>query len=98
MIITEKIIKKNLEKVLDPELNISLVDLGLIYQVEIKKDQVNITMTLTTMSCPLAPMIQDEVKDKIKALGVKKVKVDLVFDPPWSMEMLTKKGKKILGI
>lgn len=83
---------------MDPELNISLVDLGLIYKIEITKNQVKVIMTLTTMGCPLAPMIEDEVEDKIKELGVKKVRVKLVFDPPWNLDKLTKKGKKTLGI
>ena len=96
--ILEKQIKQKLTEVLDPELGISIVDLGLIYKIEIKDNNVKVVMTLTTVACPLGPMIQDEVKEKVKQLGVKKVKVELVFDPPWNFDMLTKKGKKSLGI
>ena len=96
--LTEKIILKKLAQVMNPELNISVVDLGLIYKIEIKKDQVIVNMTLTSVACPLGPMIEDEIKDKIRELGVKKIKINLVFDPPWGPEKMTKKGRKLLGI
>lgn len=83
---------------MDPEINISIVDLGLIYKIELKKDAVKITMTLTSIACPLGPMIQDEIKEGLKELGIKKVNIKLVFDPPWNPEKMTKKGRKLLGI
>lgn len=100
MKLTEKKIKNALSQVLDPELNISIVDLGLIYKVDIKKNKVKIIMTLTTIGCPLFPMIEDEIKSKMKQIGIKKedLIIELTFDPPWSMENLTEKGKAMLGI
>ncbi len=100
--ITEKFILKKLEEVLDPEINISIVDLGLIYQIKLRKKnpKVLIKMTLTTIGCPLFSLIEDKIIDKMKELGFKRneVRIELVFDPPWSIERVTKKGRAILGI
>ena len=84
---------------MDPELNISIVDLGLIYGIKINaNNKVVITMTLTTIGCPLFSLIEDEIRIKLKELGVKDLKINLIFDPPWSMDKMTAKGKVILGI
>lgn len=94
----EDILQK-LEEVMDPELYISIVDLGLVYDVQEKQGNIDIIMTLTTMGCPLFSIIETDIKDKIKALdGVGKIHVDLVFDPPWSIEKMTERGKAMLGI
>lgn len=94
----EKILKK-LEEVLDPEISISIVDLGLIYSIEEKKKgEIQIKMTLTTIGCPLFNIIEDEVKRKVLEIeGVKKVEVELTFDPPWSPERMSEKAKAKLG-
>ena len=57
-------------------------------------------MTLTTIGCPLISMIEDEIKNKLKEIGIEEnnVAIDLTFDPPWSMEKMTKNGKAMLGI
>ena len=95
----EKKIWAELKKVLDPELNVSLVDLGLIYKVKVKNDQAIITMTLTTVGCPLFGLIQQQIEEQIKAIkGIKAVEIKLVFDPPWSMEMVSDDAKLKLGI
>ena len=99
--ITTRLIKNKLSEVLDPELNISIVDMGLIYKVVLSHPQgVKITMTLTNIGCPLAGMIEYEIKTKLKELGFKdkNIEIKLVFDPPWSMERMTKKGKSMLEI
>ncbi len=101
-----KISKKNVEEklleVMDPELNISIVDLGLVYYITVdeKNKVVTITMTLTTIGCPLISLIEQEVKNKLKEIGVdeKNVKIDLTFDPPWSMDKISPRGKAMLGI
>lgn len=100
-----KLSKKNifakLNEVFDPELNISIVDLGLVYNVIIEKaNKVKILMTLTTIGCPLISIIEDEIKNKISELGFKKenIIIDLTFDPPWNMEKMSKKAKALLGI
>lgn len=101
MKITEKAVKDKLTEVLDPELNISIVDLGLIYKIDIDKQQkVKVTMTLTTIGCPLFSLIEQEAKSKLYELGIPGEKVDLhlTFDPPWSMEKMSERAKAMLGI
>lgn len=100
MKITEEQVRKQLETVLDPELNISVVDLGLVYSVEIGDNKVKITMTLTTIGCPLFSLIEQEVKNSLQELGINNDQVDLqlVFDPPWSMEKMSERAKAMLGI
>ena len=89
---------KVLKKVLDPELGISVWDLGLIYQVEVKAKQIEILMTLTTPLCPLAEEIEEEVEKQLKKIrGVDKVMVNLTFEPLWTFERISKKGQKQLG-
>jgi metal-sulfur cluster biosynthetic enzyme len=100
MKVNVKKVKSKLSEVLDPELNISIVDLGLVYKVEIIKKTVKVTMTLTTIGCPLIATIEEEIKKKVEEIGIdrKNVKVSLTFDPPWSMEKMSPKAKAILGI
>jgi len=100
MKLSVKQIKSKLIQVMDPELNISIVDLGLIYNCKIIKNKVKILMTLTTIGCPLFSLIETQIKDKIKELGYKdkNIILELTFDPPWSMEKMSKKGRAILGI
>lgn len=98
--ITKKIIENKLSEVLDPELNISIVDLGLVYKIDIAKNKVKITMTLTTIGCPLFSLIEQEVKSKLKELGIKSEDLgfELTFDPPWSMDKMSERAKAMLGI
>lgn len=98
--ITQKQILNKITKVMDPELNISIVDLGLVYDIKIIKNKVKIIMTLTTIGCPLFSLIETQIKDKIKELGVKEedISLELTFDPPWTMEKMSKKAKAMLGI
>lgn len=104
-------IKNKLIEVIDPELNISIVDLGLVYKIYVKHPRggrtdssggvvINILMTLTTIGCPLFDLIETEVKRKLKELGLKEkdIKLELTFDPPWTMEKLSKRGRAMLGI
>lgn len=95
--ITKKSVMNALKEVIDPEIGISVIDLGLIYNVKLNKDKVKIKMTLTTPLCPLSNFLVRSVEEKIKSLGVKNVEVELVFDPPWSPERMSKKAKKLLG-
>ncbi|GIW62557.1 MAG: hypothetical protein KatS3mg090_0383 [Patescibacteria group bacterium] len=92
-------IREKLTEVLDPELNISIVDLGLIYDIKQKsKDSVYIKMTLTTLGCPLFDTIERDIKAKMEELGFKKTEIELTFDPPWSIDNLSERAKAILGI
>lgn len=95
----KNLILKKLEEVLDPELQISIVDLGLIYEIlEEKPGLIKIKITLTTMGCPLFPVIEHEIRKKLSEIkGVKEVEVELTFDPPWSPERLSEKARAKLG-
>ncbi len=98
MIEKEKVIEK-LKQILDPELHISVWDLGLIYKIDIKDDIVYIDMTLTTPGCPLMTTLPLYVKQELTKLeGVKDADVKLVWEPKWTPERLTDEAKKKLGI
>lgn len=92
-------VMEKLQDVLDPELYISIVDLGLVYDITEEKGTAKITMTLTTMGCPLFSVLEQDIKDRVKEIdGIKEVEVELVFDPPWSMERLTERARAMMGI
>lgn len=91
-------ITERLKKVLDPELNISIIDLGLVYDIKINKNkEAKITMTLTTIGCPLFPVIENNVKNVLKDLKLKNIEIVLTFDPPWSMDKMSQESKHLLG-
>jgi len=98
--ITKKLIMEALEEIMDPEIHISIVDLGLVYKVTIQKEKIHILMTLTTIGCPLFTVIEEDVKNKIIGLGAKEknIKLELTFDPPWGMERISERGKAMMGI
>ena len=101
MIKKEHIIEK-LKTCYDPEIPIDLWNLGLIYDIKIKKCQsksnVRILMTLTTPGCSMINIIAEDVKNKIENLeSIGEVNVDVTFDPPWNPKMITDTGKKKLG-
>ncbi len=85
-----------LRQVYDPEIPIDVWDLGLIYDLKVSEEgNVFIRMTLTTPGCPIAGIIQNQVYDVISSIeGVKDVKVELVFDPPWTPERITEEGRE----
>lgn len=97
-----KMVTKNqvlamLKKCFDPEIPMNIVDLGLIYDIKIKKGDVKIKMGLTSPECPMQSLIIEDVKNKISGIkGVKRVDVDLVFEP-WSPNRMSKKARKKLG-
>lgn len=94
------IIKETLKTVFDPEIPVNVFDMGLIYNVEISpENDVIITMTLSAPNCPMADQIFDEIKEKLSYIeGVKSVKVNLVFDPPWSKDMMSEAALLDLGL
>lgn len=86
-----------LKTVEDPEFEIDIYNLGLIYDIEIEGSKVSLTMTLTSLGCPTAPLIEDMAVEAVKMVnGVEKVEVEWTFDPPWSPEMISDEGKEIL--
>lgn len=84
----------------DPEIPVNIYELGLIYDVNIKEDNhVDVTMTLTTPNCPVAESLPKEVEDKTAAVnGVKSVKVEVTFDPPWDKDMMSEEAMLELGL
>lgn len=99
--ITKDAILEQLKQVIDPELHINIVDLGLIYDVDIVEEtgNVDITMTLTTPGCPLSMVFEEWVPAAAKKVeGVKEVKINLVWEPAWSPDKLTDEAKEELGI
>lgn len=89
-----------LEQVIDPELGIDIVNLGLVYDVDLKEDGTAVvTMTLTAMGCPLAPIIQDQVKMALSDIPeVKDTEVNIVWNPPWSKDRMSRYAKIALGL
>jgi metal-sulfur cluster biosynthetic enzyme len=96
----KKEILGKLREIIDPELGINLVDLGLIYEVKVeKKGHVEVKMTLTSIGCPLAGFFAMQVEEKVKSVkGVKEAHVHVVWEPAWTPEMMSKEAKKALGI
>ncbi len=99
-LVTKDQVMKALKNVIDPELGVDIVDLGLVYGVKIAKDgNVDIDLTLTSPGCPVAPMIlADAEENTAKVKGVKKVTVQFVFDPPWSPDKISDDARLLLGI
>ncbi len=83
----------------DPEIPVNIVDLGLIYDVDVTDDKVNVKMTLTAAGCGMGPMIASEAQQKILELpGVSEANVDIVWDPPWDPSRISDEAKGKLGI
>lgn len=89
-----------LEQVIDPELGIDIVNLGLVYDVDLDGDgTAKVTMTLTSMGCPLAPVIVDQVTAALSDIPeVKQTEVDIVWSPPWTKDKMSRYAKIALGV
>lgn len=98
--ITEDMILEKLKEVVDPEIGIDVVNLGLIYELKVNPDNtVYVKMTMTTPGCPLTMWILRAVEDKILEIpGVKDAEIELTFDPPWTPDMISPEYKKRLGL
>lgn len=96
----KELILERLKEVIDPEIGIDVVNLGLIYELEIRPDNtVYVKMTMTTPGCPMTMWILRAVEDKILEIpGVKDAEIELTFDPPWSPDMISPEYKKRLGL
>jgi len=92
--------QQSLYKVIDPELFVNVVDLGLIYNIEFEADEkINVTMTLSTPHCPMGEAITNGVENALSdEFPGKEVKIDLTFDPPGSFDRLTPEGRDQLGV
>ncbi len=97
-VLTEEDVIEALEEVIDPELGLDFVSLGLIYDVEIEDRDVHVTFTLTTPACPIGPQVSEQMKEFVSEIGgVEKVFPKMVFSPPWSPERMSEDAKFALG-
>ena len=96
---TETSVRAALARVVDPEYAISIVDLGLIYDVWMAAGGCRITMTFTSIGCPAMDMIIEDVREAVrKVVEVGEVQVDVVWSPPWSRERISPAGKRVLAM
>jgi metal-sulfur cluster biosynthetic enzyme len=97
--VSKEAVIEALKNVFDPELPISVWDMGLIYDIGAKGNAVHVKMTLSSPGCPMHSMIARSVEDAVSRVkGVKKAIVEVVWEPPWSPERMSEEAKKILGM
>ncbi len=97
-VVTEEAVREALRTVVDPELGINVVDLGLVYGIQIDGGKVQVRMTLTAIGCPLAFMVHQMVDQAVRQVpGVESVEVELVWDPPWSPDRMSEEARALLG-
>lgn len=96
---TPEQVREALRLVLDPELGINVVDLGLVYRVDVEDGNVRVAMTMTTPTCPLGETLSEQAEATIwqNVPGLKSVALDLVWDPPWKPTMMSDAAKEKMG-
>ena len=97
---TSERVLEALKQVYDPELGINIVDLGLVYGVDIDEDagSVHITYTLTTMGCPIGPLIEAQMQQMLAGFtGIRETSAEMVLRPPWTPDMMSEEAKAALG-
>ncbi|MEX0786295.1 MAG: metal-sulfur cluster assembly factor [Dehalococcoidia bacterium] len=99
-LLTEELVREKLKDVFDPELRMSIMELGLVYEVDVEDGNVKVLYTLTTPACPLGPVIDGQMQDILRDLpGVKDVVSELTFSPPWDPKTMASDDVKMqLGI
>ena len=98
MSVTKEDVFEAMRQVEDPELGMDIVDLGLLYDVDVDGSKVKVTHSLTSMGCPAGPMIQEDIYRVASELpGVENVEVELTWDPPWTPDKMSDDAKFILG-
>ena len=96
--IDEDDVYEALSNVIDPELGLDFVELGLIYGLEIEESTVNVTFTLTTPACPIGPQVTEQIQEFVSELpGVETVTAHMVFTPPWTPDKMSEDAKFALG-
>lgn len=91
-------IKEKLKECYDPEIPVNIVDLGLIYSIDVEGSDVAVTMTLTAVGCPVADQMKDQVVAKVKEFDdIENVECEITFDPPWDTDMVTEEGEAKLS-
>ena len=97
--LTKEAIYESLKTVFDPEIPVNVVDLGLIYDVQVNKGDVYVQMTLTFQGCGMGPFIAQQAEWAIQDLeGVEDVEIELVFDPPWSPDLISEEARAQIGL
>ena len=97
--LTTEAIYESLKTVFDPEIPVNVVDLGLIYDVQVTKGDVYVQMTFTFPGCGMGPFIAQQAEWAIQDIeGVEDVEIELVFDPPWSPDLISEEARSQLGI
>lgn len=97
--LTSEAVFESLKTVYDPEIPVNIVDLGLVYDVQVKEKDVYVQMTLTFPGCGMGPFIAQQAEWAIQDLeGVEEVEIELVFDPPWSPDLISEEARSQLGI
>ena len=96
--VDEEVVTEALSNVIDPELGLDFVELGLIYGIEIDGGDVSVTFTLTTPACPIGPQVSEQIEEFVGDIeGVEKVATNMVFTPPWTPERMSEDAKFALG-
>jgi metal-sulfur cluster biosynthetic enzyme len=91
-------VQEALTNVIDPELGLDFVELGLIYEVEVDGEDIYVTFTLTSPGCPIGPQVSEQIREYVSELdGVGKVHPKMVFTPPWTPELMSEDAKFALG-
>jgi metal-sulfur cluster biosynthetic enzyme len=91
-------VREALSNVIDPELGLDFVELGLIYEVEVEGEEVFVTFTLTSPGCPIGPQVGEQIEEFVSELdGVSRVYPKMIFSPPWTPEMMSEEAKFALG-
>ena len=97
--VTREAVLEALKEVNDPEIPINIVDLGLVYDYQVEGGDVNVKMTVTFPGCPMRQYIAQQAEQRVAQIdGVQNAHVEMVYDPPWTPDMITEDGKKFLGL
>jgi len=97
--LSEEVARNALRQVKDPELDLNIIDLGLVYGIDVEDGDVRVTMTLTSPGCPAGPMITNDAYRVLRSLeGVKDVNIDIVWEPYWTPERIDPKVRALMGL
>lgn len=95
---SEEQVREALRDVIDPEAGVNIVDLGLVYRIEVSPGRIDIEMTMTTPACPVGPMLVEQAREAVgKVAPGRQVAVELVWEPPWSADRMSAHAKKHFG-
>jgi metal-sulfur cluster biosynthetic enzyme len=95
---TEERVRAALRAVIDPEVGMNVVDLGLVYGIEVTPQRVHVRMTMTTPACPMGSYIADQAREAVAGVAPGgEVRIELVWDPPWDASMMSPEAKKNFG-